>query len=56
MISQHTTFSSLRHPDIYRKQYAQSQRCNQILPKSLPARPAPTRGQKDIAAECKNIL
>lgn len=47
MISQHAP--SLRFQAHW--QNAQSQRYNQILPKSLPARPAPTHGQKDIAAK-----
>lgn len=35
-------------------QNAKSQRYNQILPKSLPARSTPTHGQKDIAAKIKD--
>ena len=35
-------------------QNAQSQRCDQILPKSLPALPTPTHGQKDNAAKIKD--
>jgi len=35
-------------------QNAQSQRYNQLLPKSLPALPTPTHGQKDNAAKIKD--
>jgi hypothetical protein len=35
-------------------QNTQSQRYNQILPKSLPALPTPTHGQKDNAAKIKD--
>jgi hypothetical protein len=34
-------------------QNAQSQGCDQILPKSLPALPTPTHGQKNSAAKIK---
>jgi len=37
-------------------QNAQSQRYNQILPKSLPARPTPTHGGQDSAAKMKDKL
>jgi len=37
-------------------QNAQSQRYDQILPKSLPARPTPTHGQKDNAAKIKDRI
>jgi len=37
-------------------QNAQSQRFNQILPKSLPARPTPTHGQMDNAANLKDKI
>lgn len=42
------------HPSLRCKahwQNAQSQRYNQILPKSLPAHPTPTHGEKDSAAK-----
>ena len=37
-------------------QNAQSQRYDQILPKSLPARSTPTHGQKDNAAKIKDRI
>ncbi len=37
-------------------QNAQSQHCNQFLPKSLPALPTPTLGQKDNAAKIKDRI
>ena len=37
-------------------QNTQSQRHNQILPKSLPALPTPTHGQKDNAAKIKDRI
>jgi hypothetical protein len=37
-------------------QNAQSQRYNQILPKSLPARPTPTHGGQDSAAKINDKL
>jgi len=37
-------------------QNTQSQRYNQILPKSLPALPTPTHGQKDNVAKMKDRL
>jgi hypothetical protein len=37
-------------------QNAQSQRPNQILPKSLPALPTPAHGQKDNAAKMKDRI
>lgn len=47
---------ALRKPSLRCKahwQNAQSQRYDQILPKSLPALPTPTLGQKDNAAKIK---
>ncbi len=37
-------------------QNAQSQHYNQILPKSLTALPTPSHGQKDNAAEKKDVI
>ena len=37
-------------------QNAQSQRVDQILPKSLPARPTPTHGQMDNTANFKDKM
>jgi hypothetical protein len=37
-------------------QNTQSQRYNQILPKSLPALPTPSHGQKDNAAKIKDRI
>jgi hypothetical protein len=37
-------------------QNAQNQRCDQFLPKSLPALPTPTLGQKDNAAKIKDRI
>jgi hypothetical protein len=37
-------------------QNTQSQRHNQILPKSLPALPTPTHGQKDNTAKIKDRI
>gem|GEM_PF-1629812 len=46
------THSSLRCQAHW--QNTKSQRYNQILPKSLPALPTPTHGQKNNAAKIKN--
>jgi hypothetical protein len=50
---------TLRKPSLRCKahwQNAQSQRYDQILPKSLPALPTPTLGQKDNAAKIKDRI
>jgi len=50
---------NLTHPSLRCKahwQNAQNQRYNQILPKSLPARPTPTHGGKDSAANLTEKL
>ena len=50
---------NLTHPSLRCKahwQNAQSQRYNQILPKSLPALPTPTHGRQDIAANLTEKL
>lgn len=54
---------NLTHPSLrckasrfYREQNAQSQRCNQILPKSIPALSTPTHGGQDNAANLTKKL
>ena len=50
---------NLTHPSLRCKahwQNAQSQRYNQILPKSLPAHPTPMHGRQDIAANLTEKL